>query len=72
MCPKARSGTRLVFCRKAARVRTKPKKANEMSRLGGEGRAAEHRRRSRGAELLAGVMRRPALDFKRALKISPR
>jgi len=54
MCPKARSGTRHLFCRKAARVRTEPKKANEMSRLGGEGRVAEHRRRSRGAELLAG------------------
>jgi len=25
-----------------------------MSRLGGEGRVAEHRKRSRGAELLAG------------------
>jgi len=55
MCPKARSGTRLFFCRKAARVRTKPKKANEMSRLGVEGQVAEHRRAlARGAELLAG------------------
>lgn len=43
MCPQARSGTRPIFCRKAARVRTK-RKRRTCEPFRGEDHAAEHRR----------------------------